>query len=127
MSAKKLDGAGTAKLKTLEEGLNQLQTIHGKVETYALEVKKNGSPAVILMQIRRLLPLLAGLLKPQFGILADQVIAFNLAASRGGGVDTQRVRILREGVATLRQAMEITAKRVEEHHAVVAEEAKPEG
>jgi len=117
MAGKKLDGAGTAKLKTLDDALGQLQTIHGKVETYALEVKRQGNPAVILLQVRRLLPLLAGLLKPQFGLIADQVTALNLAAGRGGA-DVQRVRVLREGVAATRQALEIAQKRVEEQHVV---------
>lgn len=122
MPGKKLDGAGTAKLKTLDEALSQLQSIHGKVETYALEVKRQGNPAVILLQVRRMLPLLAGLLKPQFGLIADQVIALNLAAGRGGA-DQQRVRALREGVAATRQALEIAQKRVEEQHLV--EETTP--
>lgn len=124
MPGKKLDGAGTAKLKTLDEALGQLQTIHGKVETYALEVKRQGNPAVILLQVRRLLPLLAGYLKPQFGIIADQITALNLAAGRGGA-EQQRVRSLREGVAAVRQALEIAQKRVEEQH--VVEETKPDG
>lgn len=117
MAFAKLDGAGTAKLKTLEEALNQLQSIHGKVETYALEIKRNGSPAVILLQLRRMIPLLSGLLKPQFGMVADQVVALNLTAGRGGS-EQLRLRSLREGVAVIRQSIEIQQKKVEEHHAL---------
>ena len=117
MAFAKLDGAGTAKLKTLEEGLNQLQSIHGKVESYALELKRNGQPAVILLQLRRMIPLLSGLLKPQFGMIADQVVALNLAAGRGGS-DQLRLRSLREGVASIRQSIEIMQKKVEEQHAI---------
>lgn len=115
--AGKLDGAGVAKLKTIDEALGQLQTVHGKVETYGLEVKRMGNPGVLLLQIRRLLPLLIGLLKPQFGLIADQVVALNLAAGRGG-TDQTRLRALREGVANIRQALEIAQKRVEEQHTV---------
>jgi hypothetical protein len=71
-----------------------------------------------------MLPLLSGLLKPQFGIIADQVVAVNLAAGRGGA-EQQRVRSLREGVANIRQALEIAQKRVEIQHAI--EDAKDEG
>jgi hypothetical protein len=121
---KKIDGAGAAKLKTLEEALNQVQSIHGKVEMYALEVKRNGNPGVILMQIRRLFPLLSGLLKPQYGLIADQVVALNVAVSRGG-IDNVRVRTLREGVALLRQALDIAASRTVAQHTVDTDEAKP--
>ena len=126
MAFAKLDGAGVAKLKVLEEALSQLQSVHGKVETYALEVKRHGNPAVVLLQIRRMLPLLSGLLKPQFGIIADQVVAVNLAAGRGGA-EQQRVRSLREGVANLRQALEIAQKRVETQHAVEDERDEERG
>lgn len=113
----KLDGAGVAKLKVLEDALLQLQTIHGKVETYALELKRGGNAPVIVLQIRRLLPVLAGLLKPQFGMIADQLVALNVGASRGGS-DQVRLRLLREGVASARQAIEMAQKRVQEQHAV---------
>jgi hypothetical protein len=122
MPGKKLDGAGVAKLKVLEEGLSQLQSVHGKVETYALEVKRNGNPAVILLQIRRMLPVLQGLLKPQFGLIADQVVALNLAAGRGGA-EQQRLRSMREGVASIRQSLEIMQKKVEEQHTIEDEPA----
>lgn len=125
MAAHKLDGAGIAKLKTLEEAQSQLQTIHGKVETYALEVTRKGNPAVILLQIRRLLPLLGGLLKPQFGLIADQVVTLNVTTSRGGS-EQMRVRSLREGVAAVRQALEIAQARVQEQHAV-ADDARSTG
>jgi len=121
MPGKKLDGAGTAKLKTLEEALSQLQTVHGKVETFAMELKRGGNSMSIVMQLRRLVPMLVGLLKPQFGMIADQAAGLNLVISRGGNEQT-RLRALREGVATLRQAIELTAKRVEEQHTVVDEE-----
>ena len=126
MAAHKLDGAGTAKLKTLEEARQQLQTVHAKVELYGMEVKKNGNPGVILMQVKRLLPLLVGFLKPQFGLIADQASAVYLAAGRGGS-DQVRLRALREGVATLRQSIDIAAKRVEEQHKVVDEKPEPTG
>ena len=122
--AGKLDGAGVAKLKVLEESLSQLQTIHGKVETYALELKRGSNAGVIVMQLRRLFPMLSGLLKPQFGMIADQVVALNVSVSRGGS-DQVRLRMLREGVASARQAIEVAQKRVEEQH-TTRDEVRPE-
>lgn len=123
MPGQKIDGAGAAKLKTLEEALSQLQTVHGRVETFAMELKRGGNAGTLVMQLRRLIPMLVGLLKPQFGMIADQAAALNLVVGRGGS-DQTRLRALREGVATLRQAIEMTAKRVEEQHTVEEEEEK---
>ena len=53
------------------------------------------------------------MLKPQFGLIADQVAAMNLVAGRGGNEMT-KLRILREGIGSLKQALEIAAVRVKE-------------
>ena len=68
------------------------------------------------MQIRRALPTLAALLKGQFGMISDQVMALNLVVTRGAN-EQVRVRILREGVGALRQAIDIAIVRVKENHA----------
>src|SRR5512140_2719666 len=54
MAATKLDGAGAQKMKTLEEALITLQTMHGMVERAAIEVKAQKSIGVIPQQIKRL-------------------------------------------------------------------------
>ena len=41
MAGPKLDGAGTEKMKTLDESLIQLHRIHGLVETFALAIKRS--------------------------------------------------------------------------------------
>jgi hypothetical protein len=69
------------------------------------------------MQVKRALTPLVGLLKPQFGLIADQVASMNLVAGRGGSEDA-KVRNLREGVGALKQALEIAAVRVKDHHMV---------
>jgi hypothetical protein len=112
-----IDGAGMAKLKTLEDAMTTLQRVHGLVEKLALTVKQGGSTSLFVMQIRRALDPLVGLLKPQFGMLADQVAMLNLAATRGGS-EQMRVRALREGVGSLRQAFEIMERKVREQHTV---------
>jgi len=116
-SGPKLDGAGTAKMKTLEDAILLLQRIHGLVESYAMAVKRNQPAAPFLMNIRRTFPSLGENLKAQFGLISDQIFAVNLAASRGAS-EQVRVRVLREGVAQVKQALEIAVTQTKDKHAV---------
>jgi len=111
-----LDGAGAAKMKTLEEALNVLGRIHGDVEQWALASKRNQPTSIYPMKLRRALPQLATLLKGQFGMISDQIMAINLASSRGAA-EAPKIRILREGVGQVRQAIEIAVTRTKEAHA----------
>jgi len=113
----KLDGAGIQKAKTLEDATTMLHRIHGLVETYAMAVKKKQPTSFTIQQIRRALPPLIGLLKGQFGMIADQIAALNLIASRGSNEQT-RLRVLREGVGSARIAIDIAMVRVKENHTV---------
>ena len=56
-------------------------------------------------------------------MIADQVTATNLAASRGAS-EQVRLRGLREGVAQVRQALEIAITQTKDKHKVV-EEKRP--
>ena len=112
----KLDGAGVQKMKTLEEAVTQVQRLHGIVENYALALKRAQPTMNFGMQIKRSLPPLVGLLKGQFGLISDQVAALNLVVSRGSNEQT-RVRVLREGIGSIRQALDIAGVRVKENHA----------
>jgi len=118
VAGSQLDGAGMAKLKTLEEATAGLQHVHALVEKYALAVKQGANTAVFVQQIRRALDPLVGLLKAQFGVLSDEVAMMNLVATRGGS-DQVRVRSLRERVASLRQGVELAERRVREQHGTV--------
>lgn len=104
-------------MKTLEEALLLLQRVHGVVEQYELAMKRNQPTAAFVMNIRRTLPSLAANLKAQFGIIADQVTAANLAASRGAS-ELVRLRGLRESVAQIKQAIEIATTHVKDKHSV---------
>jgi hypothetical protein len=123
MAGVKLDGAGVQKMKTLDEAQTQVQRLHGVVENYALALKRKQPTQLFGMQIKRALTPLVGLLKPQFGLIADQIAQMNLVASRGGN-ETSKLRLLREGVGALKQALEIAVVRVKDNHAV-KEEAGP--
>ena len=124
MAGPKLDGAGVQKMNTLDEAATQLQRLHGIVETYALALKRNQPTSLYGMQVKRALSPLVGLLKPQFGLIADQAAALNLVAGRGGS-EVAKIRQLREGVGSLRQALEIAVVRVKDNHTVKEEPAAP--
>lgn len=124
MAGPKLDGAGTEKMKTLDEALIRLHRIHGLIESYALAIKRSQPPATYLMPIKRALPTLASLLKGQFGLISDQAMALNMGASRGSN-EQVRVRMLREGIGALRQAIDVAIVRVKENHAEEKEEKTP--
>lgn len=113
----KLDGAGTIKLETLDEAMAQTQRLHAVVERMAVAVRSQQETGPFLGQLRRTATPLVGLLKPQFALIADQVSALLLAATRGGG-EQARLRTLREGVAQLRAQLELAAARVKEKHAI---------
>lgn len=120
MAGVKLDSAGQNKLKTLDDALLLLQRIHGVVEQYAMALKRNQPTAAFVMNIRRQLPSLAANLKNQFGMISDQVTAVNLAASRGAS-EQVRLRGMREGVAQVKQAIEIAITQTKDKHKVVDE------
>jgi hypothetical protein len=115
--AAQLDGAGTAKMAVLEEASGQLQHIHAIVERMAVSVRASQDTRQFRSQIGRAAAPLVGLLKPQFGMIADSVISLNLLTSRGGS-DQTRLRALREAVAQVRTQLEISVSRVKESHAI---------
>ncbi len=125
MAGIRLDSAGQNKMKTLEEALLHLQRIHGIVEQYGMAMKRNQPTSVFVMNIRRQLPSLAANIKNQFGMIADQVTSVSLASSRGAS-EQVRLRGMREGIAQIRQALEIAITQTKDRHKVV-DEHKAEG
>ena len=121
-SGPQLDGAGLAKMATLEEATAALQRLHGIVERMALAVRSQQNTAQFGMQLRRSGAPLVGLLKGQFGMISDQVTALLLVATRGGG-DQAKLRSLRESVAQIRTALEIAVAKTKEKHAIEEKDA----
>ena len=121
-SGPKLDGAGAAKMETLEEASTHLQRLHGIVERMAMAVRSQQSTAQFGAQLRRAGAPLVGLLKGQFGMISDQITAMLLIATRGGG-DQNKLRALRESVAQIRIQLEIAVAKTKEKHAVPEEDA----
>lgn len=112
-----LDSSGTIKMKVLDDALLQLQRINGLVETLAMNSKK-GTPSTSLTQsIKRQLSSLAANLKSHFGMISDAVTNVYISSSRGSS-DAARARVLREGVAQIKQAIEIGMAHTKDKHAV---------
>lgn len=114
----KLDGAGAAKMATLEAATSHLQRVHGIVERMAIALRSKEPLSNYGPQVKRAAAPLVGLLKGQFGMISDQATALILVASRAGGGDQQRVRSLREAVGQIRQSLEIANAKVREKHMI---------
>ena len=106
MAGIRLDGAGQAKMTTLDDSIVLHQRLHALVEMYALSVKNNKPAGGILQNIKRQFPTLAAKLKGQFGIISDLVTAVTMQSTRGAS-EQVRVRQMREGMAAIRVQLEI--------------------
>ena len=117
MSRARLTGVGTQLVQTLEDAATHLHRLHGIVEKMAMAQKLQQPTAPFGQQLRRAAAPLVGLLKAQYGVLADQVSGLILVATRGGN-EQRKISALREGVGQLRSQIEIASNKVYEHHAV---------
>ena len=113
-----LDGAGQAKMVTLEESMTLYSRTHALVEQYALSVKNNKPAAGFLNAVKRNLPVLAAKLKGQFGMISDLTTQVYSAAGRGAA-EKQRVRGLQEGMAAIKVQLEIAITQTIAKHEVV--------
>ena len=120
MAGIQLDGAGQAKMVTLDEAMVLYQRIHALTEQYALSVKNNKPATGFLNSIKRQLPALAAKLKNQFGMISDLVTATYSAAGRGAA-EKMRVRGLQEGMAAIKVQLEIAITQTIAKHEVVKE------
>ena len=118
-----LDSGGTIKMKTLDDALLLLQRINGLVENYAINAKKGVPSASTVQNIKRQLTTMAANLKNHFGMISDQVTNVYINSSRGAS-DAARVRTLREGMAQIKQAIEIGMTQTIAKHQVVKHKAE---
>ena len=123
MAGIQLDGAGQAKMVTLDESMVIFQRCHALVEQYALSVKNNKPAVGFLNSIKRQMPALAFKLKGQFGMISDLVTAVHAASSRGAA-EKMRVRGLQEGMAAIKVQLEIAIAQTIAKHEVVKETVK---
>jgi hypothetical protein len=112
-----LDSAGTIKLKVLDDALVVVQRLTGLAEQYAMAVKRGMPTGTMSHTIRRQLQTLAGNLKGQFGMISDAVTNVYITSSRGAS-EANRARAMKDGLAQIRQAIEIGMAHTKEKHAV---------
>lgn len=118
MAKSTVDGPGQAKLQQLETATSIAQSVHGLVERYAVAVR-TGQPATAYgQQIKRTATPLVGLLRSQFQLLADSASDIILVATRGGGADVAKIRMLRERVAQLKIGIDLAVTSTVTKHAV---------
>ncbi|HEX6942251.1 MAG TPA: hypothetical protein VF128_04950 [Gemmatimonadaceae bacterium] len=121
-----IDGAGTAKLETLEHAVTLVQKLNTIVERMAQSQRMMQPLAQYRQQIQRAAAPIASLLKPQFEPISVMLTNLVIVSTRGGS-DQQKVRSLRESVAQIKSALDASASRVRKEHAVVdSDETKTE-
>ena len=112
-----LDSMGTIKMQVLEKALHDLARINNLTEQLAANAKKGAPSPAITASIKRNLVTLAANLKAQFGMISDAVTNVYISSSRGSS-DATRARQLKEGIAAIKQAIEIGVAQTKEKHAV---------
>ena len=112
-----LDGAGLAKLQTLEQAATHVQRLNTIVERMAQSQKMMQPLAQYRQQVQRAAALLASLLKAQFEPISVLVTNLVIVSTRGGS-DNQKVRGMRESVAQIRAQIEAAEGRVRKQHTV---------
>jgi hypothetical protein len=121
MGGMKLDGAGAQKMKTLEEAQLTISRMNAMIERAAIEAKANKPIGPLPLQIKRVAVPMQGQLKGQFGMIADLIAVYILNITRGGGGDQAKIRVMREGLAQIKQAMDFAVSKVKSDHMVEIE------
>jgi hypothetical protein len=119
-----LDSMGTIKLQVLEKAMADLYRINGLVEQMAANAKQGKPSPSLMASIKRYLTTMAAQLKSQFGMISDAVTNVYISSSRGSN-DQTRARVLKEGMAAIKQAIEIGVSQTKEKHAVHREKPAP--
>jgi hypothetical protein len=112
-----LDSMGTQKMIALEQALLLVQRINALNETLALNAKAGKPSGSIVAAIKRSLQTLAANLKSHFGMISDLVTNVLISAGRGSN-DAGRARVIREGIASMKQAIDIGITQTKQKHAV---------
>lgn len=117
-----LDASGTIKMKVLDDALLLTQRLNALNEQFALNAKSGKPSGSLYSSIKRQLQTLAANLKGHFGMVSDLVTNVLISSSRGSS-DVNRVRAIREGLAQIKQAIDIGMAHTKDKHAV--HKAKP--
>ena len=117
MATQKIDGAGLAKLETLEHAVKDVQRLNTIIERMAQAHRASQPLLPFRQQIHRAATPVASLLKIQFGPIGDMLTNLILVSTRGGS-DQQKVRLLRESIAQIRVQLEMAEARVLKDHSL---------
>ena len=117
-----LDASGTIKLKVLDDALLLTQRLNALNEQFALNTKSGTPSGSLFSSIKRQLQTLAANLKGHFGMISDLVTNVVISSSRGSS-DVNRVRAVREGLAQIKQGIDIGMAHTREKHSI--HKAKP--
>ena len=120
--ASHIDGAGTAKLQTLDQGKILLARLNTIVERMAQSQKMMQPLAQYRQQIQRAAAPLASLLKPQFEPISVLVTNLVIVSTRGGS-DAAKVRGMRESIGQIKAQIDSTEGRVRKQHSVESGDA----
>ena len=119
-----LDASGVIKMKVLDDALLMTQRLNALNEQFALNAK-NGTPTASLRAgIKRQMETLRANLKAHFGMISDLVANLVITSSRGSS-DLNRARTIREGLAQIRQGIDVGRTATVNKHTV--HRAKPPG
>jgi hypothetical protein len=125
MAKPTVDGPGQAKLEALELATSLAQTVHGLIEKYAIAIRTGQPTGNYGQQIKRAGTPLVGLLRSQFQLLGDLSTDIIVIATRGGGAETSKLRMLRERVGQLKSGIELSITSTIAKHSIVELADKP--
>jgi hypothetical protein len=125
-----LDASGTIKMKVLDDALLLAQRLNALNEQFALSAKAGTPTASVKASIKRTMQTLGANLKSHFGMISDLVNNVVISSSRGSS-DVNRVRVLREGLAQIRQGIDVGMTATRNKHTIhrakpVAKDGLPE-
>jgi hypothetical protein len=119
-----LDSKGTIKMEVLNKAMTDLHRLNALAEQLAANSKKGSPSAALVQTIKRYLVTMAAQLKTHFGMISDAATNVTISATRGSS-DQARARVLKEGIASLKQAIEIGISQTIEKHQVHREKPAP--
>jgi hypothetical protein len=101
-----LDSMGTVKMEVLNKAMTDLHRLNALAEQLAANAKKGSPSGTLIQTIKRYLQTMAAQLKTHFGMISDAATNLLISSTRGSS-DQARARVLKEGIASLKQALEI--------------------
>lgn len=123
--ADKLSPKAQRRMATLRTMADKVQHVHGLVERYAVTKSDTHADMMVLTMKRTFNRLKLDLLGAGLEAMSQMAASMELAAARG--TRRQRIRVLREGVGSLRYQVESEQRKVETEDRLARRRAEAEG